>query len=497
MKADQTSQLDGTALFLAEECVKTQTCLNNVIKLIDDDKYDIIGLQEAANYNIIKTTSQNLKDMGCIHHALSINGNIIDLITFYNQYKFKVLAVKVGNIDRSNTDGRPYHIIFLEYISTSDKYIIINLHNGKNPGTIYNKEPLQETLGTDINNLFIVNDSDTRIDFINIEQETVSDGVRLFSNTFKTIVLGDFNDHESKGENYWYTLQPFKYTHFLHLNSIVVSSIIKPPITCCTGYNSLRTSGDTDRFIGDYILIDNSLKYIENNTIVDYYRKNLGQLSSDHQPIYAIIETPSAVPAAVPAAVPPAVPVAKQETMPLFYVKESRTLRLLNDSHNPNDSAYINHKRLCGLTIDENSTLTYPLQNITFQNPNEKYMYVVDKYDPNIIGYINKKYLISQNPTEYTVTIPRTLRLLANNQDPEIGTIGRNYHHGATVTLENILILPNGEITDNNFVLICDLSDPNKVGYINKNYLLPIVNTYHRKYIKYKYKYLQYKKILQ
>jgi hypothetical protein len=124
-------------------------------------------------------------------------------------------------------------------------------------------------------------------------------------------------------------------------------------------------------------------------------------------------------------------------------------------------------------------------------------MYVVDKYDPNIIGYINKKYLISQNPTEYTVTIPRTLRLLANNQDPEIGTIGRNYHHGATVTLENILILPNGEITDNNFVLICDLSDPNKVGYINKNYLLPIVNTYHRKYIKYKYKYLQYKKILQ
>ncbi len=82
MKADHTSHLDTTAQFLAEKCVEIQECLNNVAKLINNDKYDIIGLQEAAKYNDIIFKSANLQKMGSIHHTLLIGKNKIDLITF-------------------------------------------------------------------------------------------------------------------------------------------------------------------------------------------------------------------------------------------------------------------------------------------------------------------------------------------------------------------------------------------------------------------------------
>ena len=102
MKADHTSQHDVTARTLALECLKTKdtnNCLNNVVKLIENDSYDFIGLQEAAKYEDIIAQSSKLQAMGCIHHALTINNNIIDLVTFYNHLKFKVLAVKIGNIN--------------------------------------------------------------------------------------------------------------------------------------------------------------------------------------------------------------------------------------------------------------------------------------------------------------------------------------------------------------------------------------------------------------
>jgi len=282
----------ATAKALAGECARTNACLTNVAKLINNDEYDIIGLQEAAKYNDIIAKSTKLKTMGCIHHALYIGGNTIDLTTFYNKDKFKVLAVKVGNTDTSNQDGRPYHIIFLEHTITFNKYIIINLHNGR--GYNYKKDPLENTLGTDIDKLFIVDPRETRSDFKNIESKLPSDGAALFSNTFYTIVLGDFNDEQTPNENYWEGLQPFKHTQFPNLKSIVVSSITKPPVTCCTGSHSLRTTGgDRDDLIGDYILIDNNnLEYIKNNEIVDYFTQHSAtELSSDHKPVYAIVKT--------------------------------------------------------------------------------------------------------------------------------------------------------------------------------------------------------------
>ena len=521
MKADDTSAGDGTARFLAQECKQSQLCLQNVVELINYEEYDIIGLQEAAKYADIINRSPRLRTMGCIHHTLHISrGRIIvdiDLTTFYNTEKFKVMAVKVGNIDEFDQDGRPYHIIFLEHTNTSDKYIIINLHNAHS----ISKNDLQRRLSNNIDTLFIVDPVNRNKDFMNIEDMGVSDGSQLFEdNTFKTIVLGDFNDH-GRG-NYWRGLQPFSNTSFQNLRSIVVSSqTIPPPYTCCTGKNSLRTAGDRDDLFGDYILIDNSLNYSTPNTIVKYFMDNIKtKLSSDHKPVFAIIEilavpveVPPAAAVPVPAGVSPPVPapaaaavsppvpaadtVTSRETMAFFSVKKPHTLRLLNDLHDPNDPTYFKHKQLRGLTINEKSTLSYPLQEIPFQIPTEIFMYVVDKDNPNIIGYINKKYLKEIGNNQYRVENSRTLRLLANNQDPQFDTINGNYHRGATVTSRNILILPNGETTDKNFVLICDVYDSNKVGYINKDDLVPIVEPYHRKYIKYKYKYLQYKKILQ
>jgi len=297
---------------LAVYCKNTKTCLPNVVDLIEQEKYDIIGLQEAAKYKDIIDKSAKLQKMGCIHHALDNNGFIVDLTTFYNIRKFKVLAVKVGNL--FNKLGRPYHIIFLQYNITSDKYIIINLHNGHYVPTkskVFSKDYLEKTLGANIEELFIVDSSETQKNFMNIEKKKLSNGSHLFKDIFKTIVLGDFND---RTENYWKGLQPFRDTSFPNLSSIVVSSKEKtpPPITCCT--NNLRTEGDNDLFIGDYILIDDSLKYSTNNTIVQYFMDNIKKkVTSDHKPVYAIIEIPTPALAVVPVVVPDAVLPAKQE----------------------------------------------------------------------------------------------------------------------------------------------------------------------------------------
>jgi len=338
MSANQTSNT------LAIYCKNNKnTCLLNVVDLIDQEEYDIIGLQEAAKYNVIISESDKLRKMGCIHHALNKN-SIVDLTTFYNIQKFKVLAVKVGNL--FNKQGRPYHIIFLQHNKTSDKYIIINLHNGhydRTKSEYFSKDYLEKTLGADIENLFIVDSSKTQKDFMNIENEKLSNGSHLFTeNTFKTIVLGDFNDNA--GENYWQGLQPFKInTSFQNLSSIVVSSQkTKPPKTCCTGHSSLRTADDKDFSIGDYILIDANLKYSTHNTIVQYFMDNIKtKLTSDHKPVYAIIKIPTpalaVVPVVVPDAVLPAVPTANQKIISFICIPNlngqfSSHLDCVNDS---------------------------------------------------------------------------------------------------------------------------------------------------------------------
>jgi hypothetical protein len=252
----------------------------------------------------------------------------------------------------------------------------------------------------------------------------------------------------------------------------------------------------TDDFIGDYILIDSTLEYIKNNTIVEYFKSNVDKLSSDHQPIYAIIKTPDNIPNDTPDDISS---ITEIEKISFKLNKTSRTLRLLDDPHDPNDSNYT--KQLRGLTIDNTSILIYPPQNIEFKDDLDKkiYMYVVDKNNPDIIGYIKKEYLQQQQIglNEYNVNSNRTLRLLANPKDPNAyPKIDNNYHKGATISPANILILANGQVTDNKFVLICDSNDYNKVGYINIKYLSPILisDKFYHKYLKYKNKYLQYKK---
>lgn len=117
MTADDTSHLDTTAQVLAEKCARTQVCLTNVAKLIDNDEYDIIGLQEATKYNDIILKSKNLQEMGCVHHALYIKGNTIDLTTFYNKQKFKA--------------ARDIKIWLKKYIKYKTKYLELKNQLGK------------------------------------------------------------------------------------------------------------------------------------------------------------------------------------------------------------------------------------------------------------------------------------------------------------------------------------------------------------------------------
>lgn len=72
-------------------------------------------------------------------------GDFEDMITFYDEQKYTLLAAKVGNLVKGN--GRPYQILFLQNIKDMSHYIFINLHNGHR----ISRESLEHRLSANIN----------------------------------------------------------------------------------------------------------------------------------------------------------------------------------------------------------------------------------------------------------------------------------------------------------------------------------------------------------
>ena len=286
MYSNQKGLNSKSAYHLAKECklrkdlTGINVCLKNIVNFLDKIDLDFIALQEATNWKKIINESSKLKKMKFIHHKSENE----DMVSFYNPKLFKLEAVKVGNI----IDGRPYQILFLND-KNKNKFIIINLHNAHNTNRKILEQAFSKKLTKGIKQYYLKNNC---INLHQVIEKNIFNIISKYTNPH-VIILGDFND---EGANFWKILKPFKYNSLINFKNIKVSSNKKPPNTCFTPNHinkSLRKTLNDDKYITDYILINNNLKFVDNNylpneLIFEYnaYKKP----SSDHLPIMAKIK---------------------------------------------------------------------------------------------------------------------------------------------------------------------------------------------------------------
>jgi hypothetical protein len=323
MASDETSKYDKTAEFLAKKCAEEKrkgedTCLENVCALIDSyPKLDIIGLQEANRIPDLKLESKRLEEMKSVVFNIPIKKSVVQIATFYNQNKFRLIGAMCGNLDLeldpTKKDARPYQIILLDYESDGKKVllIVINLHNGKqyNNSTKkktrgFSKVEIEETLSNCLNDPdkpkmvmgYIPNDGNITA---TLGETTI---VNLYGqidvDMMQVIALGDFNDNANKyvdpdtgkkfeQDNFFKGFSPFGIKLVGHPN---------PENTCCVGEKSLPTGNMTEyKFQGDYILA--SLNYDPDHPLTFKIPpstiKTQEHLSSDHLAVYAELIIPN------------------------------------------------------------------------------------------------------------------------------------------------------------------------------------------------------------
>jgi len=317
MLGNKKGMFNSTAKALAEKCMKTkkasgrrqsrsQSCLQTVADHIDyaspDHQLDFVGTQESANWAKLQRSSRVLRKMTAVHH-LTANG-IVHLATFYNPRRWRLDAVKVGDLIHTTPDrnkpetGRPYHILYITDLespnsTTDNKYIIINIHNGHQGGAkrlIRNLSASPERAITSLSN-----GGGTELDRqkeLDIYQTVIK------GNRFRVIMMGDFNDGDR--DQYYNGLRPFADSGLSELKALRVSSQgVKPPRTCCTpskGSGDIRSGiGKLAKreYNGDYILIGgDGLEYVEPTHVptgvgLEYDARKYP--ASDHLPVMAVI----------------------------------------------------------------------------------------------------------------------------------------------------------------------------------------------------------------
>jgi hypothetical protein len=312
MLGNSKGMFNSTAKSLAEKCAKTkkamsarrQPCIRTVADHIDyaspDYQLDFVGTQESANWSRLQRSSRVLRKMTAVHHLTS-NG-VVHLATFYNPRRWRLDAVKVGDLlhkapdkDKPET-GRPYHILYLTDMtahSTDDsKYIVINIHNGHKGGAKRLIRNLSANPDRAITNLS--NGGGRELD--RQKEQAIYNSV-IKGNKFRIIMLGDFNDGDK--DQYYKGLRPFSASGFSELKALRVSSHgIKPPRTCCTpsdGSSDIRRGVGKQakrEYNGDYILIGDGLEYVEPTHIPTgsgllYDARKYP--ASDHLPVMAVI----------------------------------------------------------------------------------------------------------------------------------------------------------------------------------------------------------------
>ena len=279
MSANETSKFDVTAKALAEYCVKTQSCLSNVTKVLQHP-YDIIALQEVVHPDIIQHFPYH-----CINTSIqNSKGAFVTITTFYKKYT--PIQVYFGIVTDLN-DVRPYQIILFEYNRL--RFYFINIHNAHG----VSREQLERVLHsnklcftpTQDVNMVLPYSPDMEPLLQNICPPFDVNGMHFFHKkkpVHPIIMAGDFNDNNEEDKNYW---------KGLYVNSVQIQSPDPPP-TCCTptkrALELRRDDYNNDTKSGDYIL-SNGTFTVNNRVPIHFNYDAMTFPTSDHLPVEAVI----------------------------------------------------------------------------------------------------------------------------------------------------------------------------------------------------------------
>ncbi len=541
-------------------------CLINVARFIDQSSYDFVAIQEATKWNDILNNSSTLKKMGGYVHNQAPPPFKAEVATFYDKSKYDLLAVKTGNI--GTTGGRPYQILFLYGKKDCNFYIFINLHNDHQ----VKKDTLEKELSKDLQNGVIAS---SLSNFKNFNKKAVNDISSVISGkTFKVIAAGDFNDH-GYGK-YWQGLQPFKYTTFTNLNTLTVSSLQQPPLTCCVGMRLRKKQGE-DKLYGDYILVSSNLTITQPNYVPTNFEYDASIFpTSDHLPVAIELQSTNICPTTKPAttAAAPPTQTAQQPQTPhrpyliiekpigpnsvavTLYNSKYYNIRpphvdfkgkfpepgtkyflgpakrggvgnmaimrdLLDSNNNPTAFHITIYHESAGkgptlsLLQDFNSKSTQvtpssiaPIFPMAQPAPQPKPQVVpaaqpapqpktqvvpvaqpAPQPKPQVVPAAQPapqpkpQVVAAPQPAQsslnnnnknnsYKIQTRKTLRLLDSLDDPNVNTlINGKYFKGKNIEPTDKIFYPCGNVTGNDYILVFALNDPNKIGYLNKNYI--------------------------
>lgn len=510
MYSNEKSSLDKTAKQISNYCKERHditgenVCLNNVVKQMSKYKYDFIGLQEATNYNLIYDKLQQIYPS--YRYTYSKCGPE-EMITIYDSDRFELDYVTVGELDLV-LKGRPYQILFLTEKATNKKFIVINLHPphsfyDENGQKIHNKDKIKlqfsKMLSKELPASYFNNKLTNNLDNIQ-NTDNILSYINNFASEFNTIVMGDFNDHTHYDT--WQNFKPF-FSSDLKIKDINVNSIVQPPNTCCVGNSNLRKNKGEDFTYGDYILIDTEkMEYIKNNQIpiLSTFFDATTNPTSDHLPVFSEIKIKEkSILDVLLKPLDNLFPIVSNKVFKLN--SGSKTLRLQANGIDPNGPGNnkINNNFFKGFGISSADKLIFP-------NGKEVngFVLVVDKNNPNIIGYIRKSYL--KPVDDYFVIDSPDKKLLRLQADPSMpnntdGLLNGKPFRGNIVDNTNQFVYPDGREVSVDFnekkivyVIIQKKDDPSVFGYVNKDYLIETQSGgYYEKYKKYKSKYLKLK----
>ena len=158
-------------------CKKIQSggteCMKNVSKYIQQNgPYDFVALQEATNWHLIRSMTQELQIMNYVSYQYKReNGLVIsDMVTFYNQKYIGEFYIESYMLNR----GRPLTIIFFAH-----GLCLINIHAGHKEDIYKLDQHIMDTLNGKKGRIY------TAIDVRRVKE-------RL--KTYQIILMGDMNN---------------------------------------------------------------------------------------------------------------------------------------------------------------------------------------------------------------------------------------------------------------------------------------------------------------
>ena len=258
----------GTVKYACPKQGSYTQCLNNVADFIESNgPFDFVGLQEATNWNDIRTQSPKLGKMTYVNNKPGSE----DLTTFYDGNKFQLDSGinKINSFMR--THGRPFTILFFK-----QKICLINMHPD-HKGDFYKLEQYlidtindkKTTIIKDVPTpsiLFTINDKHRKMNQLEIDE------LSLKLSQYDIIMMGDMNSKLGGGQ----TIQMFP--HFTKSKGRVLYGINKTG-SCCDPF--LRTK------LGSVGLVYDHIVSTSNNIRTQVYNTKLP--ASDHLPIIANI----------------------------------------------------------------------------------------------------------------------------------------------------------------------------------------------------------------